>query len=108
MSSNLYAKLRVGLVCLVLIGLFLGCCTHSQSEKHERQVAEASAVPVIRHDTVFYKTGPQQAMPPDGKFQAGTRIEVIETAGSYTLVRAEDGRQGYVSTGAIAYPRDDH
>jgi hypothetical protein len=105
MSSDLCAKLRVGLVCLVLIGLFLGGCTDSQSKRQEHQGVEASAVPVIRHDTVFYKIGPQQAMPPDGKFEAGTRVEVIEEAGSYTLVRAEDGRQGYVSADAIIYPK---
>jgi len=105
MSSDLCAKLRVGLVCLVLIGLFLGCSADSQSKRHEHQGIEAGTLPVIRHDTVFYKTGPQQAMPPDGNFEAGTRIEVIETAGSYTLVRAEDGRQGYVSADAIIYPK---
>ena len=98
MSSNLCAKLRLGLACLMLMGLFLGCC-NSQNKKKEPQ-------PVIRYETVFYKIGPQQATPPDGKFEAGTRIEVIEEAGSYTLVRAEDGRQGYVASDAIKYPED--
>jgi uncharacterized protein YgiM (DUF1202 family) len=106
MSSNLYAKLKVGLVCLVLVVLSMGGCAESQSQEHEPQDTKTSTGPVIRHDSVFYKTGPQQASPPDGTFKAGTRIEVVHKAGSYTLVRTEDGREGYVASDAIAVPKD--
>ena len=105
MSSSLYATLRVGLVCLILIALLMGGCADSQHE-HERPDVETSSGPVISHDTVFYKTGPEQATPPDGTFKAGTRIEVIQEAGSYTLVRAQDGTEGYISSAAINVPAD--
>ena len=45
-------------------------------------------------------------MPPDGEFKAGTKVVVLGEAGSYTLVRAEDGRQGYVTVNAVAVPWD--
>ena len=106
MSLDHCVKLRVGLVCLLLIGLFVGGCADCQSKKHASKDAKPGISPVISCDTVFYRTGPQQAMPPDGKFKAGTRIEVIQEAGSYTLVRAQDGREGYVSADAITVPKD--
>jgi len=105
MSSNLYAQLRVGLVCLILMALFMGGCADSQCKEHEHEDSKTSIGPVINSDSVFYKTGPQQATPPDGTFKTGTRVEVIRKAGSYTLVRAEDGREGYVSSDAITVPQ---
>jgi uncharacterized protein YgiM (DUF1202 family) len=106
MSLNLNAKLYVGLVCLALVVLFMGGCAESQREGHECSDADAGTGPVVNADSVFYKTGPQQASPPDGTFKAGTRIEVIQEAGSYTLARAADGREGYVSSDAITVPDD--
>jgi uncharacterized protein YgiM (DUF1202 family) len=106
MSSKLCAQLHVGLVCLILMVLSMGGCADSQRKEHERPDADTSSGPVISSDSVFYKTGPQQASPPDGTFKAGTRVEVIQKAGSYTLVRAEDGREGYVSSDAITVPVD--
>jgi uncharacterized protein YgiM (DUF1202 family) len=106
MSSNLSVKLWIGVICFAAMGLFMGCRTHSQCNKPDGQHADPSTTPVVSHDTLFYRTGPQQAMPPDGTFKAGTRIEIIQEAGSYTLVRAQDGREGYVSSDAITVPNN--
>lgn len=102
MWSNINAKLCVGLIYLVLMVLPSGGCANSQHQEHSVQDAKTDTGPVISYDTMFYKVGPQQAVPPDGKFEAGTRLEVIQEAGSYTLVRAEDGREGYVFSDAIS------
>jgi SH3 domain-containing protein len=55
---------------------------------------------VITEDTPYY-TNPAQAQPPDGTFAAGTKVTLLQDAGSYTQVRAEDGTTGYVATGSL-------
>ncbi|HYO08521.1 MAG TPA: hypothetical protein VER17_06075 [Tepidisphaeraceae bacterium] len=52
---------------------------------------------VVNKDSPYYKNGPAQPMPPDGTFRADTRVTSIKSLGSYQLVRAADGRQGYVA-----------
>jgi len=56
---------------------------------------------VITADTVYYMTGPQQARPPEGTFKAGTKVAIIQDAGSYSAVRSADGVQAYVSTASL-------
>jgi hypothetical protein len=51
--------------------------------------------------TEYYTTGPQQGRAPDGMFPVGTRVRLLEEAGSYTLVEAEDGITAYVTADAI-------
>ena len=36
-----------------------------------------------------------------GKFPAGTEVNIVETAGSYTLVRSQDGVKAYVAADAV-------
>lgn len=103
MSSNLIFKLMLG-IFMMMVGA--GCCTN-ETGCPEKACApcEALKTPTIACDTVYYITGPQQASPPDGEFKAGTAVEVLGDAGSYILVRAMDGRQGYVSTNAVTIPK---
>jgi hypothetical protein len=56
---------------------------------------------VIAVETDYYVDGPQQGRPPDGRFTAGTRMRVLQEAGSYVLVRSPDGIEAYVSTDAL-------
>ena len=56
---------------------------------------------VISGEEVYYLDGPQQMRPPDGKFPAGTRVELVQDSGSYSMVVSEDGIRAYVSTGAL-------
>ena len=74
----------------------------SQScEQCQCESSKATSTYVIATDTLFYRDGPQQARPADGQFDAGTAVDLIQQAGSYSLVRAADGREGYVSTDAV-------
>lgn len=57
---------------------------------------------VITTDAVYYKGGPQQAQPPDGTFKTGTKVTLIEEAGSYSLVRSADGIDAYVAADALS------
>lgn len=107
MSRSALTKLGTVLICLTLLGLVMGCQSENPGKKDATQSTESATTPVIRYTTLYYRNGPQQAMPPDGTFEAGTPVEVIQGAGSYSLVRAQDGRQGYVSTDAIA-PGKEH
>jgi peptidoglycan hydrolase-like protein with peptidoglycan-binding domain len=56
---------------------------------------------VVAADTEYYLTGPQQAHPPDGTLTAGTKITLLEEAGSYCRIRSEDGIEAYVSTDSL-------
>jgi len=49
----------------------------------------------------YYVGGPQQASPPDGQFPAGTEVQIVERAGSYTLVETADGVRAYVPSSAV-------
>ena len=55
----------------------------------------------INLPTELYKGGPQQASPPDGTLPAGTKVKVVQDAGSYTQIESESGEVGYVSSGAL-------
>ncbi|GAB3174845.1 SH3 domain-containing protein [Telluribacter humicola] len=57
---------------------------------------------IIIEDTVWYRH-PAQASPPNGKLKAGTRVTVLNPAGSYTRIRTDDGSvTGYVSSNVLA------
>ncbi len=62
---------------------------------------EVKVTHVIGGEEVYYLDGPQQMRPPDGKFKAGTRVELVQDAGSYSVVVSEDGIRAYVSTGSL-------
>ncbi len=57
---------------------------------------------VVTTDTPYYESGPQQSRPPEGTLRAGTRVRILEEAGSYTRVETEDGIRGYVASDALA------
>ena len=106
------------MLALMVCGCFMpACCSIEECSKCDGQcqcaakcekagagaesAQAAEATHVITFETNYYVSGPQQARPPEGKFAAGTKVSLIGDAGSYSLVRALDGRQGYVSTDAL-------
>jgi hypothetical protein len=56
---------------------------------------------VVATATEYYLSGPQQARPPEGTLSAGTKVTLLEEAGSYCRVRSEDGIEAYVSIGSL-------
>lgn len=74
--------------------------THSDNgRKTDRPAADFTHV--VTAEAACYTTGPQQGRPPDGRFPAGTKVEVLREAGSYLLVRSRHGVEAYVSTAAL-------
>lgn len=71
-------------------------------------VTAASPIPAnqfthqVTTDTEYYKDGPQQARPADGTLTVGTKVVVLQEAGSYVLVRTADGIEAYIATDSIA------
>ena len=59
------------------------------------------ATHVVTFPSAYYLGGPQQARPPEGEFKAGLRLTLLQNAGSYSLVRAENGVTAYVASGAF-------
>ena len=68
-------------------------------ETHDSSDSELSHV--IAAETEYYTTGTQQGRPPDGKFPTGTKVSIVEEAGSYVLVKSEGGVEAYVGAGAV-------
>ena len=68
-------------------------------ETHES--SESTFSHVIVSETGHYFTGPQQGRPPDGKFAAGTKVSIVEEAGSYMLVKSEGGVEAYVAADSV-------
>ena len=56
---------------------------------------------VVAKDTEYYLSGSQQASPPEGTLPAGTKVTLLEEAGSYCRVRSEGGIEAYVSTDSL-------
>lgn len=82
---------------LLISGLLLSC--------EEADKSKVETVPsfshVVKFPTEYYIGGPQQARPPDGTFNAGTEVNVLEDAGSYLLVESKDGIKAFVSISAL-------
>ena len=55
----------------------------------------------VASDTEYYLSGPQQARPPEGKLSAGTKVTLLEEAGSYCRIPSEGGIEAYVSTDSL-------
>jgi PBP1b-binding outer membrane lipoprotein LpoB len=90
------------IACIVLASLVVGCS--GQSTPEAQKSADSPAQPfshVIATEVEYYKIGPQQGRPPDGKFPAGTKVNIIRQAGSYTQVRSEGGIEATVASDAI-------
>lgn len=68
-------------------------------ETHQPPVREFSHI--IAADTDYYTTGPQQGRPADGEFPLGTKVVIVEEAGSYVLVQLETGVKAYVAADAV-------
>ena len=62
--------------------------------------AQAFTHTLIR-DEPYYLTGPQQGRPPEGTFKSGTKVKLLESAGSYSRVTAEDGTTAWVAAEAL-------
>ena len=104
----------IGLLTAILLAGCSGQAPTAPSETDRQQATQtdvasqepdnapgASYSHVIAVEAEYYTTGPQQGRPPDGKFPAGTKVNIVETAGSYTLVRSADGVEAYVDADAV-------
>ena len=96
--------MRLFLAVLACGFLLASACTSGECSKEDKTCPEgemADATHVIAYDTHYYMSGPQQARPPEGMFKAGTKVCLIQDAGSYSQVRSQDGIEAYVSTDAL-------
>lgn len=110
--------MRPQIITVLMLVLCLGC---NRAEEERRKAAEnnlkqiglalqnyhqtnasvAEFSHIITAETEYYETGPQQSRPPEGSFPAGTKVNVVEEAGSYVLVKSEGGIEGYVAAEAV-------
>lgn len=85
------------LLSLLLMVILLGCTN------------QPPTAPTFTHtitiDTEYYTDGPQQARPPDGRMKAGTKVTLVEEAGSYCRVKSENGVEGYITVESLEAAR---
>ncbi|MCA8988518.1 MAG: hypothetical protein KDA78_12790 [Planctomycetaceae bacterium] len=77
----------------------IGEALHNDHEAQQSSGSEFSHV--IITETEYYITGPQQARPPEGNFPAGTKVRIVEEAGSYVRVKSEGDIEAYVAADAV-------
>ncbi|GIW90052.1 MAG: serine/threonine protein kinase [Pirellulaceae bacterium] len=81
---------ELSLLALALLSVFSSPTGATQIEKllltHE-----------LAAETEYYLVSPAQMRPPDGRWPRGFRLRVLQQAGSYWRVRAEDGTEAYVA-----------
>jgi hypothetical protein len=86
------------LIPLLLMAIVTGCTKPTPTPP-------AAPAPTFTHtitiDTEYYTDGPQQARPPDGKLKAGTKVNLVQDAGSYCRVKSEDEIEAYVAAGSV-------
>ena len=102
---------------LVLLPFVFSCAPaskpgHSSGEKALQETilgkgesSGAFSLSIASPRVAYYLTGPQQARPPDGYFEKGTRVRLVSGAGSYSVVESETGVTGYVPTDSLEEPR---
>ena len=56
---------------------------------------------LVSGEEYYYIDGPQQMRAPDGKFKEGTKVQLVQDSGSYSVVVSEDGVRAYVSTASL-------
>lgn len=101
--KNIMFQIKLFIFCSVLL-VIVGCSPPGTLSKKGSDAAPDDLnkyTHVVTFETNYYLSGPQQAMPPEGKLKAGTKIVIIQDAGSYSLVKSEEGVQAYISSGSF-------
>jgi hypothetical protein len=89
---------RVG-ISIGLFALLAACAGQGWSGKDAMQFDK-----MVTKRTEYYLTGPEQAAPPEGRFDEGTRIRIIAPDGSFVKVQSASGTTAYISADAIGEP----
>ena len=81
--------------------------TSLSTEALTLSVPKANQVPlvadaVITASTAYYVSGPQQSRPPEGQFDAGTRVTIAKRNGAYLLVTDKKGLTAWVNADAVS------
>ncbi len=97
----------------LVVGMLTGCAneripddpaagSQEMAEEHQTSTTAADAFThVVTSETPYYLDGPQQGRPPDGTLATGTKVKLLEEAGSYVRVETETGVTAFVAADAI-------
>jgi hypothetical protein len=90
---------------LVISLLFTGCRRETRYRSPTSAPSTRPALSRSTHeltsDAVYYLGSPMQGRSPEGTFEAGTRVNVLETMGEYSRVKSESGVTAWVASGAL-------
>lgn len=89
-------------IIALLVGVLLaltGC--HKDPAAAAATGSEAGYTHTLKTTVEYYATGPQQGRPPDGHLAGGTKVKLVEAAGSYSLIESASGKKGYVASDAL-------
>ncbi|MDH3719190.1 MAG: SH3 domain-containing protein [Planctomycetota bacterium] len=79
----------------------VNCHRHIRDHELPLEKTKEKLTHTLNTDAAFYLAGPQQGSPADGTLTQGTKIRILQTAGSYTQIETEGGLRAFVSGGAL-------
>ncbi|PIR20444.1 MAG: hypothetical protein COV45_06640 [Deltaproteobacteria bacterium CG11_big_fil_rev_8_21_14_0_20_47_16] len=96
MNNRKLKWIVLSLFVVVLLGSLLNAETQRGTPKPSIPYTH-----VVSYETQYYLHGPQQAMPPQGKFRPGTKVIIIQDMGSYVRVKSDNGIEAAVSAESL-------
>lgn len=90
-------------IILMLLPLTIGCSYASnQSQKiSHKQAHFLTGTHIMIRTSEYYTNNPAQGRPADGSLKAGTEVQLINQAGSYTLVKIPSRIKVYVASTSL-------
>lgn len=93
------------MLSVALLVLIAGCCAKAPNAPDDKAKASPATAPSqwtheLARDEIWYDH-PAQARPPNGTWPSGTKVRMLQEAGSYAQVATEGGQTGYVASDAL-------
>ena len=99
---------HVAMVLLLPVSATVTGCRRDRSVDFDPSEPAHTTAPALQHSTheltkdeVYYLGGPMQGRPPEGRFEAGTRVVVLERMDGYSRVRSAGGVTAWVANGGL-------
>ncbi len=97
------SRARLAMVCCLM---FLNSLTGETLQAREPVEEEPAITYVVLRETEYYRDGPQQGRPADGKLPAGTKVRLIERAGSYVRIQTGPDQVVFISAASLKLDPD--
>lgn len=97
--STYEARMRKWMICLVGALLLVGCAGMGET-------GGTGPFFVVKESTPLMESGPNQTTPAMRTLESGTRVRIINNAGSSVYVETVDGSRGFIPASVLAEQKD--